>query len=302
MKLPQKIILTEVGPRDGLQNEKEFLSTLQKLEFIQKLTEAGFHQIEVASFVSPKWVPQMGDSEEIIKALSPSAAVKNICLVPNQKGLEKALELNVKNIALFTAASESFTKKNINKTIPESLKDFEAIGVQAKKNKMWVRGYVSTCFVCPYEGKIKAEKVLEVAKALINLGVDEISLGDTLGAAVPTQVEHLLKLLMPKISSDQIALHFHDTRGTALANVLTGLQFGIYRYDSSAGGLGGCPYAPGASGNLATEDLVYMLNEMGIETGIDLEKLVEASRLMSGFLKRPLTSKYLQSCTASPRK
>ncbi len=298
MKLPQKIILTEVGPRDGLQNEKELLSTSQKLQFIQKLSEAGISQIEVGSFVSPKWVPQMGDTEEIVKALPSSNSIRNICLVPNQKGFEKALELGVRNIALFTAASETFTKKNINKTISESLKEFEAISIQAQKNNMWVRGYVSTCFVCPYEGKIKAEKVLEVSQVLMDLGVDELSLGDTIGAAVPTQVEVLLNLLASKISSDKIALHFHDTRGTALANVLAGLQFGIYRFDSSAGGLGGCPYAPGASGNLATEDLVYLLNEMGLNTGIDLSKVVEASRMMSEFLKRPLASKYLQSCGA----
>ncbi len=295
MILPKQITITEVGPRDGLQNEKEILPTETKVKFIDQLTEAGFSQIEVGSFVSPKWVPQMADTAEIYLRIQKKAGVRYITLVPNQKGMENALACQVTSIAVFTAASESFTKKNINKTIEESLKEIREITKIARINKIWVRGYISTCFGCPYEGKIDPQKVIEVANKLLELDIDELSIGDTIGVAVPTQVESLISLLSKKIPLEKMALHFHDTRGTALANVLAGLQSGILKFDSSAGGLGGCPYAPGAAGNLATEDLVYMLNEMKIETHIDQEKLVNASKEISQNLNRILPGRYLQS-------
>ncbi len=300
MNYPKKSIITEVGARDGLQNEKEILSTDAKVKFIDQLTEAGFAQIEVGSFVSPKWVPQMADTAEIYSRIQKKPGVRYITLVPNQKGMEGALASQVDSIALFTAASESFTKKNINKTIDESIKEIREVIKTAKANKMWVRGYISTCFGCPYEGKIDPQKVIEVAEKLLELDIDELSIGDTIGVAVPTQVENLISLLSKKIPLEKMALHFHDTRGTALANVLKGLETGISKFDSSAGGLGGCPYAPGAAGNLASEDLVYMLNEMNIQTGIDLEKLVNGSKEIATHLKRILPGRYLQA--ASKRK
>ncbi len=294
MNLPQKVIITEVGPRDGLQNEKILLTTEQKLRFIHALSEAGFSQMEVTSFVNPKWVPQMADAEEVCKKIQKEKSLRYIALVPNLKGLEKAIATQVNAIAVFTAASESFTKKNINMTITESLGAFKGVIQTAKASGIWVRGYLSTCFACPYEGNISPSKVLEVSEKLLALGIDELSLGDTIGVATPNQIWKLLELLQKKIPLDKIALHFHDTRGTALANVLAGLQSGITKFDSSAGGLGGCPYAPGAAGNLASEDLVYMLHGMGIETGINLEKLVEASRQISKTLGRTLPGRYLQ--------
>ncbi|MBL7686209.1 MAG: hydroxymethylglutaryl-CoA lyase [Deltaproteobacteria bacterium] len=295
MPYPKKVTITEVGPRDGLQNEKVNLSTSQKVQFIDALTDAGFQSIEVTSFVNPKWVPQMGDAWEVYKKVHKKKDVRYMALVPNATGMQKALTANVTSIAVFTAASESFTRKNINMSIEESLEAFKPVIDAAKSSNIWIRGYVSTCFSCPYEGKIDPQKVLEVSEKLLALGVHELSLGDTIGVATPLQVEELLGRFKRKIPFDKIALHFHDTRGTALANVLAGLQQGISKFDSSAGGLGGCPYAPGASGNLASEDLVYMLNEMGIETGIDLSKLVQASKQISKILGRALPSRYLQS-------
>ncbi len=295
MHYPSKVYITEVGPRDGLQNEKELVSTDIKLSFIHALMDAGHTQIEASSFVSPQWVPQMGDAKEIFAGIQKRPGVRTIALVPNQKGLEKALASQVDSIALFTAASESFTKKNINRTIEESLQDFERIVQIAKPQKIWIRGYISTCFGCPYEGEVNPQKVLEVLKRLLRMGVDEISIGDTIGVATPYTVTNLLELISKSCSFDQVALHFHDTRGIALANVLVALQSGIYRFDSSAGGLGGCPYAPGAAGNLATEDLVYMLDGMGIETGIDFDKLCLTSKRMEKILRKTLPSKSLQA-------
>lgn len=295
MILPKTAIITEVGPRDGLQNEKEIVSTDAKIKFIDQLTEAGFSQIEVGSFVSPKWVPQMADTAEIYSKIQKKRGARYITLVPNQKGLEAAIASEVDSIAVFTAASESFNKKNINKTIQESLKEIESVTQLAKANQIWIRGYISTCFGCPYEGEIDPLKVVEIANRLLDLDIDELSIGDTIGVAVPTQVEKLISLLQEKIPLEKIALHFHDTRGTALANVLAGLQSGISKFDSSAGGLGGCPYAPGAAGNLATEDLVYMLNGMNLNTGVDLEKLIKASQGIADILQRILPSRYFQT-------
>jgi len=290
-----QVLLTEVGPRDGLQNEKGLVPTEKKLAFIEGLVEAGVTRLEAGSFVSPKWVPQMADTAEIFQKLKRQEGVKYIALVPNTKGLDLALQNRVEDIAVFTAASETFNKKNINMTIEESLSQIQEILRKSREKGLWARGYVSTCFACPYEGSVSPAKVLEVAEKLLQLGVDELSIGDTIGKATPKQVDEVVSLLLKKIPTDRIALHFHDTRGTALANVLAGLQLGIVKFDASAGGLGGCPYAPGASGNLASEDLLYMLRGMGLETGVDLDKLMSASRAIGDALGRPLPSKVLQA-------
>ncbi len=298
MKLPERIKIVEVGPRDGLQNEKKTIPTEIKIAFIEKLAEAGLPVIEATSFVSPKWVPQLGDAGEVFSQIARKEGVRYPVLVPNLQGMERALEAGVQEIAVFTATSETFNKKNINMTIEESLqKSAEVIRI-AKENKIWVRGYLSTCFGCPYEGEIDPKRVLAVSKKLLALQVDEISLGDTIGVANPKQVEEVLTLVLQSIPAEKIAVHFHDTHGTALANILAALQKGIAIVDSSAGGLGGCPYAPGAAGNVATEDVVSTLNEMGVETGVDLEKLVGASQLIATVLDHPLPSKYYQAAMA----
>ncbi len=289
------ILVTEVGPRDGLQNEKGLVPTEAKLAFLEALVDAGATRVEAGSFVSPKWVPAMADTPEIYQRLSRRPGVKYIALVPNLRGLEGALALQVTDIAVFTAASETFNKKNINMSIGESLAGIREVARIAKQNGMWIRGYVSTCFGCPYEGKVPPAKVAEVAGQLAEIGVDELSIGDTIGVATPNQVPEIVGLAAERTPLENIALHFHDTRGTALANVLAGFDAGVRKFDSSAGGLGGCPYAPGASGNLATEDLLYMLHGMGHETGIDLDKVVAASRGIAAALGRALPSRYLQA-------
>ena len=295
---PKSVKIVEVGPRDGLQNEKEIISAKDKIKFIELLAASGLKNIEVTSFVSPKAVPQLADAEEVVNGLKdcrglPWQALNLSCLVPNVKGLDRAISSGIKRIAIFTAASETFNKKNINMSVKKSIETYNDVIKTALTKGIVVRGYVSTCFYCPYEGKIKKEKVLEVANALIDLGVDEVSLGDTIGAAVPKDVLETVGFLLKEIPKEKIALHFHDTYGTALANVTAGLELGITTFDSSAGGLGGCPYAPGAAGNLATEDLVYLLNQSGIKTGVDLNKLTKASKFMQKILKRKLPSKQL---------
>ena len=291
---PQSVKIIEVGPRDGLQNESEIISTSDKLVFIEKLIASGLKNIEVSSFVHPEKVPQLKDAKEIISGLKEYPGLVYSALVPNIQGLERAKESGIKRISVFTSASETFTKKNINMTIKESLDTFKSIAEGAKKNNISVRGYISTCFICPYEGDIAKEKVLDITKALLELGVDEVSLGDTIGAASPKDVFETVGHVLNKVSKENIALHFHDTYGTALANVVAGLELGISTFDSSAGGLGGCPYAPGASGNLATEDILYLLNRMNIETGVNLGKLAEASFFMQKILGRTLPSKQLK--------
>jgi hydroxymethylglutaryl-CoA lyase len=274
---PEKVTLVEVGPRDGLQNEKKIVSTGDKIRFIDLLSESGLPVIEVGSFVHPKWVPQLADSAEVYQKIKKHKGTAYPLLVPNLKGLERALKVGAKEIALFTAASETFNKKNINMSIAESLNQIDEIAQEAKKAKMWVRGYVSTCFVCPYEGKIRPDQVLPIVDALLNAGVDEISIGDTIGAAVPADVENLFENLFPETPKEKIAVHFHDTHKTALANIVKSLELGISIVDSSAGGLGGCPYAPGASGNVSTEEVLYLLDGMKIDTGVDVKKVAEAS-------------------------
>ena len=295
MKLPAKVTVVEVGPRDGLQNEAATVPVETKLAFIHGLARAGLPVVEVTSFVSPKWVPQLGDAEEVVKRLERRPGVRYPVLVPNEKGLERAIASNVKEIAVFTAATDGFNKKNTNATVKESLERLAPVVSKARAAGMWVRGYVSTCFGCPYDGPVQPEQVVRVAKDVLALGVHELSLGDTIGVATPNQVEATVAALKGVVPLEALALHFHDTRGTALANVLAGLQAGVAIYDSSAGGTGGCPYAPGASGNLATEDLIYMLHGLGIETGVDLEAVRAATRILARALGRALPGKYAQA-------
>jgi hydroxymethylglutaryl-CoA lyase len=283
--------IVEVGPRDGLQNETAPIPTSTKLEFIRALRDAGLQDIEATSFVSPKWVPQLGDAAELWPQLPPGPRYS--ALVPNLKGLERALEVGVERIALFTAASDAFTQKNINMTVAESLEVFRevAVGFRSFVERGWIRAYVSTAFECPYAGRIEPGRVAEVAEKLFELGADEVSIGDTIGVAAPKEVRLLTKVLANHVEKGRLAYHFHDTRGTAVANVSAALEEGISICDSSAGGLGGCPYAPGAGGNLATEDLVYFLERSGVPTGIDPERLAQASLPVLELLRRAPASK-----------
>lgn len=301
MKLPAAVKIVEVGPRDGLQNEKGAVPTEAKVAFIEKLAEAGSRFIEAASFVNPKWVPRMADSAEVYRAIAKREDVVYSALIPNEQGLEAALAVGAREVAIFTAASDSFNLKNTNCTVEESFRRFAPVVRKALEANVPVRGYVSTCFGCPYEGEVPPARAADVAARLLEIGCYEVSVGDTIGVATPAAVERVLERLLAGIPPERLALHLHDTRGTALANVLTGLQMGIATYDASAGGLGGCPYAPGASGNVATEDLLYMLHGMGIETGIDLEKQRAAAAYMAGVLGRTLPSRYLAAGPWAPK-
>lgn len=292
---PAKVIVYEVGPRDGLQNEKVTVPTEAKINYINLLSAAGLPYVEATSFVSPKAVPQLGDASEVMSGIERRPGARYPALVPNVRGMQRAIDVGVRDIALFTSASESFTKANINSSIGESLDNFKPVVALAREEDIRVRGYVSTALGCPYEGAVPIEKVREVTLALLELGVWQVSLGDTIGVGTPNQVEDLLALLLKDIPAAFLAVHFHDTRGTALANVLTALQMEVSTVDSSSGGLGGCPYAPGASGNLATEDLLFMLNGMGIETGVDVDKVADASLSILQLLGKPPASKYLQA-------
>jgi len=296
MKLPRRVTVVEVGPRDGLQNEAVALSVDDRALFCERLLEAGLRVVEVGAFVSPEKVPQMAGSDEVFQRVARRPDARLPVLVPNRKGFERARESDVREIAVFTAASETFNRRNINASIDESFARFAEFAPEAHRDGMWVRGYVSTCFGCPYEGAVDPGKVVEVARRLVEeTGCHEVSIGDTIGVAVPSQVEDVIGRLTAAIPIEQLAVHFHDTRGTALANVLAALQAGVATVDSSAGGLGGCPYAPGASGNLATEDLLYMLHGMGIATGVDLKKVAAASRALGARLGHALPSRYLQA-------
>jgi hydroxymethylglutaryl-CoA lyase len=289
--------IVEVGPRDGLQNEKVIVPTEVKVDYITALADAGLRVIEAGAFVSPKWVPQMADTAEVYGNIPKDPGVEYPVLVPNMKGLDRAIEAGVKSIAIFTAASETFNKRNINMSIEESFENYAPVAVRARAEGIRVRGYVSTAFGCPYEGDVPPEKVLEVSARLLDLGCYEVSVGDTIGVGTPMQVQGVIGVLLQVIPRSKLAMHFHDTRGTALANTLAALEMGIATFDTSAGGLGGCPYAPGASGNMATEDLVYMLDSMAIETGVDLNRLVAASSIIAPYLDHPLPGRYLQACT-----
>jgi len=292
--LPKSVRIIEVGPRDGLQNESKTVATRDKAEFVRLLVAAGLKNIEVASFVHPRWVPQLADALELITELKPFPDVQYSALVPNMKGLERAIESGIRRIAVFTAASETFNRKNINMGIDESIQVFKPVVQNALKTGISVRGYVSTCFVCPYEGAIARERVRDVVTALFDSGVDEVSIGDTIGAATPRDVESTGGHLLEHFPVTKLAMHFHDTYGMAVANVYQSLQMGFATFDSSAGGLGGCPYAPGASGNVATEDLLYLLDRLGIETGVDLKLVRRASHFIAQQLARELPSRVLK--------
>jgi isopropylmalate/homocitrate/citramalate synthase len=275
------------------------VSVEDRVAFCRALLDAGLRVVEVGAFVSPKWVPQMAGSEEVLRRVPRPAGARLPVLVPNRQGFEAARAAGAREIAVFTAASETFNQRNINATIGESFTRFGEFVPQAVAEGMWVRGYVSTCFGCPYEGRVDPARVVDVAARLHDLGCDEISIGDTIGVAVPSQVWDVMGRLLDAVPDPSLAVHFHDTRGTALANVMAALQAGIDVVDSSAGGLGGCPYAPGASGNLATEDLLYMLHGMGIETGVSLDAVAAASRALGEKLGRALPSRYLQAASAA---
>ena len=280
MSTPNQVRIVEVGPRDGLQNEATIVSTEDKIRFVEMLVDAGLVDIEVSSFVSPKRVPQLADASAVFAGLPSWDGVRLSALVPNARGLERAIEARVRHIAFFTAASETFTEKNIGMTIGESLDEFRAMLPHARARGLTVRAYVSTAFVCPYEGKIPPENVAPVVRELVEMGVDEVSLGDTIGHAEPADVDALLAALTGVLPIARTALHFHDTHGTALDNVRAGLAHGVAVYDSSTGGTGGCPFAPGAAGNLATESLVSMLDGMGIETGVDVDRVIAAAHFI----------------------
>ena len=291
MTYPLSVKIVEVGPRDGLQNEKTSLDTDTRVELITQLANAGLSYIEAGSFVSPKWVPQMAGSDEVFCRLPVTTATTYAALTPNMQGLERALECGVKEVAVFAAASESFSQNNINCSIADSIDRFVPVMKKAYNSGIAVRGYISCVLGCPYEGNIRPDQVAEVADKLLSLGCYEVSLGDTIGVGTPGSTAALLSTLLTQLPADKLAVHMHDTYGQALANILVALQQGIAVVDSSVAGLGGCPYAQGASGNVATEDLVYMLNGLGIEHGVDLKKLIAAGNTICAKLDRANGSK-----------
>jgi hydroxymethylglutaryl-CoA lyase len=295
LKLPAEVTIYEVGPRDGLQNEARNVPTTDKIRFIDALVAAGIRAIEITSFVSPKWIPQLADAAEVARGVQRPSGVRMSALVPNRRGLDTALASGMREVAVFLSASETHNKKNVNKTIADTLTAFDEVIPVARAANVSVRAYVSTVYGCPYEGEVDPERAVELTGHLRDMGVYQVSLGDTIGVANPRQVEDVLGRVLAKHPADTVAVHFHDTQGTALANCLVSLQMGVTTIDASAGGLGGCPYAPGASGNLATEDVVAMLHAMGVETGIDLDKLTEASRTAATFVGHELPSKYLKA-------
>ena len=296
---PGRVQIVEVGPRDGLQNEPARIPTTDKIAFVDRLAAAGHSAIEVSAFVSPKWVPQMADASDVFAGITRRPGVRYTALVPNLAGLARAREARVDEIAIFAAASETFSKRNINQTIDESLATYKAVVDAAHAEGIRVRGYLSTCFGCPFEGAVAPSKVSGIAARLFELGVYEVAISDTIGIAHPGQVPEVVGAVAAAIPLSSVALHFHDTRGTALVNVLAGLQAGVETFDASAGGLGGCPYAPGAAGNLATEDLLYMLDGLGVQTGVRLEGIMDASRAIEPLLGHPLPSRVVQAARAT---
>ena len=306
---PQRVTIHEVGPRDGLQNEERKLSVADRVRLIGALADAGLRRIEVGSFVRPDWIPQLADTDEVVRGL-PSlrlpAEVQLSAIVPNRRGLERALAAGLRGVAVFMSASEAHNQKNTNKSIADSLREFGALVPQALAAGLWVRGYLSVVWGCPYEGHVSPRRVLEIAGELRSLGCHEISLGDTIGVGNPRQTQEIVSLLLgggsgsagqtvAPFAPQELALHLHDTHGTALANCLAGHELGARTFDTAIGGTGGCPYAPGAPGNLATEDLVSMFNDMGVETGVDLGKLLEAGVLAQELLGHKLTGRRLQA-------
>jgi hydroxymethylglutaryl-CoA lyase len=299
MRLPKRIKMVEVGPRDGLQNESAVVPTEVKIELIDRLSATGLAAIEVASFVSPKWLPQMADSAAVLQGISRRPGVSYPVLVPNLQGLEAAIAAGAEEVAVFGAASESFSRKNINCSIAVSFDRFGAVCEAARKQGLRVRGYVSCALGCPYEGAVEPETVAWVAGRMMELGCYEISLGDTIGVGTPLKAQAMIDAVARKVRIERLAVHFHDTYGQALANILAVLERGVAVLDSSVAGLGGCPFAPGAAGNVASEDLLFMLKGLGIETGVDLQALVEAGRYISRFLKRPSGSRVARVLAAS---
>ncbi|GAB3034029.1 hydroxymethylglutaryl-CoA lyase [Bowmanella dokdonensis] len=296
---PSKVKIVEVGPRDGLQNEKSLIALADKVALVEALADAGLSMVETGSFVSPKWVPQMADSAQVFAAIRRKSDVTYSALTPNLKGFEAAMEAGADEVAIFGAASESFSQKNINCSIAESLARFEPVMEAAQRAGKRVRGYVSCVLGCPYEGEISAHKVAEVTRALLDMGCYEVSLGDTIGVGTPLKTQQMLEIVARTVSVDKLAVHFHDTYGQALANILVALQQGVSVIDSAVAGLGGCPYAKGASGNVATEDVIYMLSGMGIDTGVDLNKLVKAGNAITASLGRPTQSKVARAMTGT---
>jgi hydroxymethylglutaryl-CoA lyase len=299
MSLPKSVTLFEMGARDGLQNESEIVPTDAKIAFIDLLSRTGLRWIEATSFVSPKAIPQLSDATEVFTGITKARGVRYPVLVPNMKGYERAKAAGADAIAVFTAASEPFTKRNINMTIDESLETFREVVGAGRRDGMWVRGYVSTAFGSPFDDEVTPDMVVDVCTKLMEMGCSELSIGDTIGVAVPSQVEQLIPMLLEHVPIELLAFHFHDTRGTALANTYAALQHGACKFDSSAGGLGGCPYAPGATGNVGTEDVLYLMHQMGIETGVDAAKVRSASRYIAGVVGHALTSKAYQAMEAS---
>lgn len=297
--LPTSVKIVEVGPRDGLQNEHDSIDLNTKVSLIERLQESGITNIEIGSFVSPSRIPQMADSDRVFKNIKRKPHYRYIALVVNQQGLAKALSYGIKDIAVFCAASNTFSLKNVNRTLQENLDKTENLCRQAKANNMWVRGYISCVLGCPYEGAVSVKLVSELARKLDQFGCDEISLGDTIGVGTPGTVKPLIEAIGNKLPLDNIAVHFHDTYGQSLANILTAMQMGISIIDSAVAGLGGCPFAPGASGNVATEDLIYMLNGLGINSGVNLDLLISTAWFISKKLNRPPISKVSRALAKS---
>ncbi len=291
--------IVEVGPRDGLQNESADVPTAAKIAFVDALSAAGAPVIEVSAFVSPKWVPQMADADRVFAGIARRPGTRYMALVPNQRGLERALAAGVTDAAVFAAASETFSRRNINQSIDESLETYQEVAHDARAAGLPFRGYLSTAFGCPFEGDVPMSRVVALTRRLLDLGAFEVAVSDTIGIAHPGQVRRVLDVLVPAVGADRLALHFHDTRGTALANVLAALDFGVSTFDASAGGLGGCPFAPGASGNLATEDLLYVLDGLGLKTGVRLDDVVSASRTLEPHIGHALPSRYLRATMAT---
>jgi hydroxymethylglutaryl-CoA lyase len=295
LSYPNSAAIYEVGPRDGLQNEPTPIATAAKVELINKLSRSGLPYVEFSSFVDPRWIPQLSDAEQVFADIDRCEGTRYAALVPNMRGLNRALESGLDSIAVFVSASETHNRKNLNRSIDESLDNIAQVMDALKGSDTWVRGYVSMVFGCPYEGDIATADVIRVAQRLITLGVDQLSLGDTVGYANPRQVSEQMRAFGSEIDLQKVALHFHDTRGTALANIVAGLDAGVRIFDSAIAGLGGCPYAPGAAGNVATEDLVQMFEGMGIDTGVDLSSLLEAATYMEDCLGKKLPGRYLRA-------
>jgi len=300
-RLPGRVRIVEVGPRDGLQNEAAFVPTVDKIAFVNRLADAGHTAIEVSAFVSPKWVPQMADAADVCAGITRQSGVRYSALVPNLQGLARARDARVDEVAIFPAASETFSKRNINQTIDEAFAHAKQVCEEARATSLPVRAYLSTSFGCPFEGAVAPEQVAELTARLIDLGAYEVSISDTIGVAHPAQVADVLDHVTRRVPVEKLALHFHDTRGTALVNVYAGLQAGVSVFDASAGGLGGCPYAPGATGNLATEDLLYLLDGLGIATGVRLGAVAAASRAIEPLVGHPLPSRMFRALQATGR-